>query len=211
MKCIKLMAFAAILMPMLFSCSGGSGSSNTPLFGALPGEYAKMQEEKDALQEEAKNIKSQADKAKLIEKSEKMQAKWGEKLEECAKGLDGKPIEFQESDIKITEPLSLQFDGFFSKSSMNPKFKINGSAEAATDINTDTNYVIPSETVYIVAYNADGEIAYKEKAGHITAENVDGMSVIKAGTPVIFDVLHFSGKSVEEYEAGKTLKLEVLR
>lgn len=206
---IKMLAIIAILMPMLFSCSGGAGSSNSALLGTLPGEYAKFEEEKNQIKEEAKNIKSEADKKKLIEKSEKMESKWSAKLEESAKSLDGKPLEFAESDIKVTEPVSFEFDGFFSKSDMQPKFKINGAAEAATEINTGDNYVIPSEMVYIVGYNAEGQEVCKIKAGSIAVENVDGVSVVKAGTPVKFDTFHYSTK--ENYSAAKTIKLEVVR
>lgn len=209
MKSIKLLALVAILMPMLFSCSGGASSSNSVLLGSLPDEYAKFQEEKAQISEEAKNIKSEADKKKLIEKSEKMKEKWSAKLEESAKSLDGKPLEFAESDIKVTEPVSLEFDGFFSKSDLNPKFKINGGAEATTEINTGENYVLGSERVYIVGYNAEGQEVCKIHAGSIAVENVDGKSVVKAGTPVKFSSFHIGSK--EDYGAAKTIKLEVGR
>lgn len=213
MKRIKTMAFVAAILPMLLSCSGGSGSSSeSVMFGSLPGVYSQFQTEKDKLSEEAKNISSEADKAKLIEKSEKMKEDWGTKIEESAKTLDGKPIEFAESDIKVTAPISLQFDGFTSaKSDLLPKFKVNGSAEATTDINTDAIYVGVSESVYIVGYNEAGEQVYKIKVGFVPSENVDGKAVIKAGTPISFDVVHFSPKYLNDYEAAKTLKLEVCR
>lgn len=209
MKSIKLLALVAIFMPMLFSCSGGASSSNSALLGSLPDQYAKFQEEKAQIGEEAKNVKSEADKKKLIEKAQKMEEKWSAKLEESAKSLDGKPLEFAESDIKVTQPVSLEFDGFFSKSDMQPKFKINGAAEAATEINLGVDYVIPSEMVYIVGYNAEGQEVCKIKAGSIAVENIDGISVVKAGTPVKFDTFHYSTK--ENYSAAKTIKLEVVR
>lgn len=209
MKSIKLLALVAVLMPMLFSCSGGASSSNSALLGSLPDEYAKFQEEKAQIGEEAKNIKSEAEKKKLIEKAQKMEEKWSEKIEKSAKSLDGKPLEFAESDIKVTEPVSFEFDGFFSKSDLNPKFKINGSAEAATEINTGENYVLGYERVYIVGYDADGQVVCKIHAGSIAVENVDGKSVVKAGTPVEFSTFNFSSK--EDYGAAKTIKLEVGR
>lgn len=213
MKSIKTLALVVALMPMLLSCSGGSGSSSeSPLFGSLPGVYAKFQTEKDKIKEEAKNIKSEAEKAELIKKSEKMEEKWSAKIEESAKALDGKPIELAESDIKVTQPLSLQFDGFSSgKSDLLPKFRVNGSAETASDINTDGVYVGVSESVYIVGYNSEGTEVYKIKVGFVPSENVDGKAVVKAGTPISFDVVHFSSKYLEDYEAAKTLKLEVCR
>lgn len=212
MKSLKLfvatLAVAAITMS---SCSDGTGSSGTPLFGSLPGVYEKFQTEQDKLSEEAKNIKSEADKAKLIEKAEKIQEEWSAKIEESAKALDGKTIEFAESDIKINEPLSLEFDGFTSKSDLAPKFKINGSCETASEINTGVVYLGPSEKVYIVGYDADGQQVYKVKVGAVSAENVDGNAVVKAAEPVTFTPVYFSEKEVGEYKAAKTLKLEVLR
>lgn len=210
MKCIKFVALASILTPMIFSCSG-AGSSDTLLFGSLPGVYGQFQAEEAQLQEEAKNITSEAEKAKLIEKSEKMKEEWSGKIEESAKALDGKTIEFAESDIKVTEPISLQFDGFFSEIDMTPQFKINGSAEAPAEINTGEMYLGTSENVYIVGYNAEGQEVYKINAGFIPVENVDGKAVVKAGTAVNFDTLYFSEKKAEEYEAAKSLKLEVRR
>lgn len=208
MKSIKTLALFAALMPLLFSCTG---SSDTPLLGSLPGVYKEFKAEKDKLADEAKNVKSEADKAKLIQKTEKLQDEWSSKIEDSAKALDGKPVEFAESDIKVTEPVSLEFDGFFSKSDMQPKFKINGSAEVVNEINTGSDYVLPNERVYIVGYDAEGKQVYKIHAGSVAAEDVDGKSVVKAGTPVTFSSFHYASKETEEYEAAKTIKLEVLR
>lgn len=59
MKIIKLMALAAILMPLLFSCSGGGSSAG--MLGQLPDKYAQFTEEKAELKKEAENIKTEAD------------------------------------------------------------------------------------------------------------------------------------------------------
>lgn len=112
MKILKMMAVAALFMPLLFSCSGGSSSKNN-LLGAIPDQYAQFVEEKAQIKKEAENIKTAEDKKALIEKSEKMTAKWKEKMEESAKALSGKPVEIAECNFNITEPLSLEFDEFF--------------------------------------------------------------------------------------------------
>lgn len=140
-----------------------------------------------------------------------MKEKWSGKIEESAKALDGKPIEFVESDIKVTAPLSLQFDGYFDQSDLISNFNINGSAEAATDITAGKRYVTPNEYVYIVGYNAEGQEVYSIHVGFIPVENVDGKPVVKAGAAVKFNRFQFSGKITEEYEAAKSLKLEVRR
>lgn len=211
MKIFKLMALAAIAMPFMFSCSGSGSSSDTLLFGALPGQFEQLLAEQAELKEKAKDIKSEAEKAELIKKSEEIKEKWSGKIEESAKALDGKQIEFAQSDVKVTQPVSLQYEGFFSKSDMTPKFKINGAAEVTSEINTDAPYILPSEHVYIVGYNAEGQEVYRIKSGFVAAENVDGKSVVKAGTPVTFDPIVFSDNKVEQYKEAKTLKLEVLR
>lgn len=66
MKIIKLMALAAILMPLLFSCSGGGSSAG--MLGQLPDKYAQFTEEKAELKKEAENIKTEADKKRFLEK-----------------------------------------------------------------------------------------------------------------------------------------------
>lgn len=98
-----MMAVAALFMPLLFSCSGGSSSKNN-LLGAIPDQYAQFVEEKAEIKKEAENIKTAEDKKALIEKSEKMTAKWKEKMEESAKALSGKPVEIAECNFNITEP-----------------------------------------------------------------------------------------------------------
>ena len=103
MKKMKQMALAVLLMPLLFACSGGS-STDTNLYGSLPEKYEKFMQEKADLKKQAENIKTEADKKELIEKSEKMQAEWKVKIEECAKTLNGKPIEVEKCDFTITTP-----------------------------------------------------------------------------------------------------------
>ena len=52
-----MMAVAALFMPLLFSCSGGSSSKNN-LLGAIPDQYAQFVEEKAKIKKEAENIKT---------------------------------------------------------------------------------------------------------------------------------------------------------
>lgn len=206
MKSIKLLALGAMIAPLLFSCSGGGSSS---LFGSIPGVYEKYQAEKDELNAEAKNIKTQEDKAKLIQKSEKMEAKYSEKIESAAKGLDGKTIEVADGDLKVTSPLSFEFEKI-SKSSLAPQFNVNGAIEAAGDIAIESSYFMSSISVYIVGLDAEDQEIYKVKIGKLEAENVDGKSVVKAGTPVIFNTVYYSGSDTEAYKNSKSLKLQAI-
>lgn len=211
MKKMKQMALAVLLMPLLFACSGGS-STDTNLYGSLPEKYEKFMQEKADLKKQAENIKTEADKKELIEKSEKMQAEWKVKIEECAKTLNGKPIEVEKCDFTITTPLSLEFTDFYSNSNLTPSFKINGEATATSDMKTGNDFILPSENVYLVGYNAEGQEVYKTLVGNIAAENVDGKAFVKAGIPVEFKKLKFSKSDIENgCKDAKTYKLELKR
>lgn len=65
MKTFKSMAFFAILMSLMFSCSGGGSTSDSTLFGPLPEYFEQISAEQAKLKEEAKNIKSEAEKPSL--------------------------------------------------------------------------------------------------------------------------------------------------
>ena len=209
MKKMKKMALAVLMMPLLLACSGGS-STDANLYGSLPEKYEKFMQEKADLKKQAENIKTEADKKELIEKSEKMQAEWKVKIEESAKALNDKPIEVEKCDFTITTPLSLEFTDFFSNSNLTPSFKINGKATATSDIKTNNDYILTSEKVYLVGYNAEGQEVYNTLVGNIDAENVDGKAFVKAGTPVKFEHLIFSKSDIENgCKDVKVFKLEV--
>lgn len=207
---MKLMALAAIVVPMLSSCSGdGATSSNPSLFGELPEEYVQFKAEKDAFKEKAKEIKTEADKAKLIKESQEMEEKWTVRIEESSKSLDGKTIGISDGEIKVTEPLSLTFDRFFSKSDLTPVFVVIGAAQAAVDITPESEFPRTAYQVYIVGYGPDGAELFDNEIGFIDAQETDGKAVIPAGTPVKFDKLQFSGKDAPAYPMAETLKLVV--
>ena len=105
MKIIKLMALVAIFMPLLFSCSGGSSSSG--MFGLLPDKYGKFVEEKAKIEKEAENIKSEAEKKELIEKSEKLNKEW--KAYEVYKGMVEKGIAREIARINLPLALYTEF------------------------------------------------------------------------------------------------------
>ena len=161
------------------------------------------------LYEKAKEIKTEADKAKLIKESQEMEEKWTTRIEESAKALDGKPVAVADGEIKVTEPLSLTFDGFFSKSDITPVFVVSGAAQAAVDITTESEFPRSSYQVYIVGYGPDGAEVFDNRIGTIDAQEIDGKAVISAGTPVKFERLQFSGKDAPDYPIAETLKLVV--
>lgn len=203
---IKMLAFAAVTLPLFASCSGGS-SSDSLLFGALPGVYEGYQAEKNELEEKAKDIKSEEDKAKLIAESKELTDEWTGKIESAAQELDGRKVEITDADIKVSEPLTLTYDGLFSKSDITPEFVINGAAQAATDFTPESPVPSASYSVYIVGYNAEGTEVFATKCGFIPATLEESKAVIKAGTPVQFEKIHFSDNYVNEYQQATTLKL----
>lgn len=205
---LKLMAMAVIALSTLFSCSQGGGSDSM-LFGSLPGEYEKMQAAKDALREEARNASSEAQMTRLMEKSNELKEEWTVKIENAAKSVDGRQIDITDGDIKVTSPISLTFRNFFSKMDLTPTFSIAGSAEAASDIVPEGKYPLAYYTVYIVGYGAENQELFTGRMGSIKAEITGDKAVVKAGTPVEFDMLQFSAKEVTGYEDAKSLKLEV--
>ena len=211
MKKLKTMALAAMCIPFLLACSG-SGAEDNSLYGDLPDKYEQYVKEKEQLREQAKDIKTEAEKKELIEKADKMTESWKVKIEESSKALDGKPIQLEECGFDVTTPLSLEFTDFYSKSDLKPSFQVNGEATAASDIQTDYKYVIASEQVYLVGYDAEGQQVYKTQVGSIEAQNMDGRSLIKAGTPVKLSKIHFSSADIKNgCRDAKTFKLEVLR
>ena len=116
----------------LASCSGG-GSSDSGLFGALPGEMTRYESEMKALEEKAKDIKTEADKKKLIAESQEIQEKYTTKIEETAKALDGTELKVTDGEFAVAQPVTLTFDGFASKKELTPRFKLGGALSVPAD------------------------------------------------------------------------------
>ncbi len=205
-KIATLAAFAATVAIMLSSCSGsGSGSDKGSLFGSLPSEYAEMMTERDNLKEKAKEIKSESEKAELIQKGKEMDEKWSAKLKNTAKGLDGKGIALTDSLFKVTAPVSLTFEKL-NGNDLEPSFKVNGAAETVEPTTFEKTYST-TRTVYIAGYDAEGKELFKSEVGRVAGTLTDTTLEIPAGTPVEFGNLRFYDKYVDKYPEAKTLKL----
>ena len=202
-KITTFAAMAAAVILMLSSCSG-SGSEKSMLFGSLPSEYAELKAERDKLNEKAKEIKTEEEKAELLKKGQKLDEKWTPKLEKSAQELDGKEINITDSIFKVTAPISLTFEKL-AKSTLEPIFNINGAAETAEPITIENN-INPSRLVYLTGYDAAGNQVFQSKVGRITG-NVNGNTVVfPAGTPIEFSTLTFDGAFVDKYPEVKTLR-----
>ena len=196
---------ATALLMTMSSCSGSdAGSDKSLLFGSLPSEYAEFKSKRDKLNEEAKDIKTEEEKAELIKKGKKLDEKWTPKLEEVAKGLDGREINITDSIFKVTAPISLTFEKL-KGSTLEPIFKINGSAETTEPIMIENTFN-PSRLVYIAGYGADGNELFKSQVGRISG-NVSGNKLeIPAGTSIEFTTLKFDSAYVDKYIETKTIK-----
>jgi len=205
---LKLFALAIFFLPLISACSDSGKKSDSLLYGSLPGVVEEMQSVKEKFFEEAKAADSEEKIKTLMEKSEKLNEESAAKIEESAKSLDGREISFTEDDLKVTEPVSLTFEDFFSKTDMTPYFKVDGKAEAAKDIYPEGEYPLTYYTVYVVGYDAEGKELFTNRIGNIEAAKDGEKAIIKAGTPVKFGELQFSDKKVEGYQQARSLKLE---
>lgn len=196
-------AFAVALSMVLSSCSG-SGSDNCLLFGSVPSVYAKMKEQRDKLDEEAKNVTTQAEKEELIKKGQKLEEKWSPKLEKAATELDGKEIPVTDSIFKVSSPVSLTFEKLANRS-LEPIFKINGTVETAEPITVENTFN-PTLMVYLAAYDASGNDLYRINVGRVTGEVKLNVLEIPVGTPVDFSTLTFDGSKLDQYPEATTLK-----
>lgn len=203
-KIFKLVAIIAILLPTLTSCSGGSGSKSI-IFGTFPSVYEKFMKEKETLEAEAKDIKTEADKAEYLKKTEKLKQKWSEKLETAAKSADGQTLEFTESNVKVTEPISLTFEKM--DKDLKPVYTFNGKAEAGSEIQANIS-VFNLVSVNLCGYDEAGNEVFSTKVGNVNSTK-ENDKLVPAGTQVNFTKLYFSGKDVEAYMKAKTLKLVI--
>lgn len=202
-KLTTFAAMAAAVMITLSSCSGSS-SEKSLLFGSIPSEYAELKAERDKLDEQAKTVKTEEEKAELIKKGQKLEEKWTPKLEKAANELDGKELDITDGTFKVTSPVSLTFEKLKNRS-LEPIFKINGTVETA-EVITVENSINPTLLVYIAGYDAEGNDVYHSQVGRITGEVNQTTVVIPVGTPVDFSTLTFNGALVDKYPEAKTLK-----
>lgn len=220
MKVLKLTAMVAIAMATLtLSSCGGAGSSDSKFFGNVPGIYSEMTAKKEALQEKFKTCESQDEAMKLKADAEKAANEYETKLEEAGKTLDGKTIEIESTpEITVNSPITLTFDGFWSKSGLEPEFKMEGDVVVAQDYQSEeskklstgnpSRYVGMGQQVFLVGYDDAGTRVFSQKVGYfpmdLISENALG---VKAGTPLKFETFQISEKNVEGCLKATSLKL----
>lgn len=223
MRNFKLMALAAIAMPMLLSSCGGSGgsSSDSKFFGTVPGIYADMTAKDESLKEQFKNCSSEGEAKKLFAEAEAAEKEYSVKIEEAAKALDGKTIEIESTpEITVNTPITLTFDGFQSKTDMTPRFKLAGDAVAAQNYQSEeskglstgggdlTKYKGLSQHVYLLGFDDAGTQVFSQKVAYFPIDLItDAELGVKAGTNLKFEDFTINKKNCEGCIKAAVLKL----
>ncbi|MDE7412191.1 MAG: hypothetical protein K2N05_00170 [Muribaculaceae bacterium] len=205
-KIFCFMAIIAMLLPALTSCSGESGK-DTMIFGNFPSVYAKYMQESEKLKEEAKNIKTDEDKAEYLKKTDKLKEEWKEKLATAGKAIDGKALDITNGSIKVVKPITLSYEGL-KPNGLYPFYKLNGEAEAAENISVNSGKYVNSAKVYLVGYNGEGQEVLSTQVGTIPV-NTENDPIVMANTPVSFNYLSFTEKDIEKYANVSSMKLEI--
>lgn len=207
-KMLSLLLGALVMLPMMQSCSG-EGSSKSP-FGTLPKVYEEYLQSGEKLKKEAEKIKTDEDKAKYLEKSEKLKKEWSEKIAKAAKKLDGKTVNFEDGEFTVTEPISFQFNDISEKAYLHAVFNINGTAVTADDTTLARDFYAKDASVKLVGYDSEGQQLFKSNVGVIACQEKDGKSFIPKGTPIKFEFFQFGGKDAPTYGNTAVLKFEVI-
>lgn len=207
MKHLNKLALGIIAVFTLTACSGGS-SSKTDIFGNVPELLEKYNAEKDALKEKGEKIRTEEEKAKLIAESKKLDEEYAAKIEKASQDLDGKTIEVTGEDLDVTAPLTLTYDGWYSKNALVPQFKVTGEAKTTKEITIENAYT-SSCSVQLVGCDAEGNDVFNLIVGKVAMTSNNGTGTVAADTPVEFTTLSVQPKFAEGYKTAKTIKLVV--
>ncbi len=208
MKHLNKLVLGVIAAFALTACSGGS-SSKSDIFGNVPELLEKYRAEKAALKEKGENIKTQEEKAKLIEESKKVDEEYAEKIEKASIELDGKTLDVTGENIEITSPMTLNFDGWSSKRSLTPQFKVTGEAKTTTEFTLEKQVFSTKCPVLLLGIDAEGNEVFHLTTGTIDVNTENGTTTVAAGTPVEFSKISVNPEYLEGYQTAKTLKLVV--
>jgi len=224
-KNLLFMALAAILSLTIASCGGGiSSSSESMLFGKVPGIVEKYNTENDRLKEEFKKSDSKSEGMKLFEKAETLEAETFAKAEEAGQAWGGTTLDLaSDAMFTVKKPLTVTFDGFFSKFDFTVKYNLTGEIVTAKDCIweplTDNEKSIVEMTlrdgiqsysiakVDIIGLDAKGNEITSNQIGSVKLAIIDGKVGVAANTPVTLESLVMSKKSVAQYPLVKSLKL----
>mgnify|MGYP000794379460 FL=1 len=217
----KLITAAAIACASLIlaSCGGGS-SSDSRFFGNVPGLCAKWEQTNDGLKEKFKTADSAEAAGKIMDEANASKEEYKAKIEEAAKGLDGKTIEIQSTpQFTVNSPLTLTFDRM---SSMDPRFKLAGdivagenyqseNARSLSDGSDPSRYKGLSQHVYLIGLDNEGNKVLESKIGYFPMDLINDTELgVKAGTPLELETFTIHDGNMEGCIKATTLQLSYI-
>lgn len=122
----------------LTSCDGTSSAKESLLFGKVPAIADKLNTQQEELKAKLESSSSESDAKAVFEKYEKIYAETRENAEIAAQEWSGSTLTLDDTDeLTVKTPVTVQFKEFGSKSSLNPRFTLQGEIVAAKDIPLD--------------------------------------------------------------------------
>lgn len=223
-KFLKLVSIIGIATICLSSCGGSSSSSESLLFGKVPSIVASYQTENDQLKEELDKCKSESQGKKIFDKAEALKKETLTKVEEAAQAWNGTTLDISSGEsFTVRTPLTVTFDGFFSKSDFKVEYKLSGDVVTAKDFIwepvTDTEKSIVSmilkegvkpyanTNVDIIGLDENGNEITSDVIGIVDLAIIGDKVGVAANTPVKLGTLVMSSKKASEYPLVKSLKL----
>lgn len=185
-------AVVAVMTMVVAGCGGSSSSEESSmLFGKVPAIVAHYQTENDKLKEAFEKCGSESEGMKIFEQGEALERETLAKAEEAGQAWSGTTLNLaSDASFEVKTPLSVTFDGFFSKSNFSVKYKLAGEIVTAKDLIweplTDTeknvveaalNYGIESyhiAKVDILGLDADGNEITSDEIGYVKLTIIDG-------------------------------------
>jgi len=224
MKKIGLMTLAAAAASFALTSCGGSSAPSSLLFGKVPGIVTEFQAERDRMKNELSQCKSQSDGLKLIADFEALEAETFAKAEEAGKAWSGTTLEVESNELfEVKTPVTVTFDGFFSKSDMTAKYTLAGEIVVAKEciwepVKKSDESVIrmiqkegikPYNTIHVevIGLDADGNELVRNRIGYVQLALIGDRVGVRANTPIQFESLVMKKKSAAEYPKVKSLKL----
>lgn len=207
----QFMFCAAVLA--LTSCGGGSSEG---MFGNIPQTIEKYEQESDAM----KAGMDQSNYQDKLANAEELKTETIAELEKEGEALNGKELKVavDENDLKIETPLTLVYKNVFSNVKA-VEFGLDGKIIAAQDLKLEINpsdlkgrdlfggkstIVTAKLPVHIEFYDSEGNVIDTRTIGNLVADNNGEEAIIKAGTPVDFEIcsLPVTAKFVNVVTAG---------
>lgn len=217
----KTFKLAAIAFSAFVLSSCGSGSkSDALLFGEIPGIMAELQSEVQKIKENPDIFKNEEEFKKADKKLKELNEQAEKDLTAAMKEIAGKEFEVTcDAPLKVNKPLSLSPDGFFSKSGLEPKFKVEGEVVAETDApaafpQSMVDYYVRmpqtapiEQTVELVGLDAEGNELYSFNVGSFSPVVEGDKVIVKGGQVMKNDGFHLGKKEAEKYLKATSLKL----